>query len=192
MDVLNEVINLKNQGMSDTDISTELQNKGVSPVEISDALNQAEIKTAVSQEQPMEAPQPPEQAQAQYPEYEETQYPQYSESYNYQGYNPAENTSEIAQQVVDEKFAEFEKRTGDLVGFKNEINDKIEDINTRLKRIETTIDKLQQAIVSKIGEFGESTKEIHKDLQNLHNTTSKLMNPLIDNYKELQKLTKGK
>jgi predicted nucleic acid-binding Zn-ribbon protein len=68
--------------------------------------------------------------------------------------------------------------------------DKISDIDTRLKRIETTIDKLQQSIIQKIGEFGENTSAIRRDVSNLHDTTSKLMNPLIDNYRELQKINR--
>ena len=74
--------------------------------------------------------------------------------------------------------------------WKNTIQDKVEDIDDRLKRIESSIDKLQQSIIGKIGEFGENYATIHKDLDNLHGTVSKLMNPLIDNYRELKKLAK--
>ena len=70
------------------------------------------------------------------------------------------------------------------------MQDKVNDIDARLRRIESTIDKLQQAIIQKIGEFGENTISIKRDVANLHDTTSKLMNPLIDNYRELQKTKK--
>ncbi len=95
--------------------------------------------------------------------------------------------SEIAEQVVAEKFAEFRKKTGDIALFKETIQDKVLDIDDRLRRIENSIDKLQHAVIGRIGEFGDSVSSIHKDLENLHDTTSKLMNPLIDNYRELQK-----
>ena len=67
---------------------------------------------------------------------------------------------------------------------------KVNDIDDRLKRIENSIDKLQQAVLGKIGEFGESSAMIHQDLDNLHGTMSKLMNPLIDNVNEMKKLNK--
>jgi len=70
------------------------------------------------------------------------------------------------------------------------MKDKMTNIEERLRRLENTIDKLQHAIIQKVGEFGENTNIIKKDLENLHNTTSKLMNPLIDNYRELEKITK--
>ncbi len=98
--------------------------------------------------------------------------------------------SEIAEQVTTEKLNEYKKKIGDIASFKNTIQDKVDDIDDRLKRIENTIDKLQQAIVGKIGEFGESNAMIHKDLDNLHGTVAKLMNPLIDNYNELKKMAK--
>jgi len=245
MATLDRVIEMKKRGMKDAEISTQLQNEGISPAEINDSLNQAQIKDAVSPQnigqqntgeirgqtqeisqqqnnqtaqmqqsimQPVSEQQPqlaiPEQPQQgiqqQYPSPEQTQqeyqgyYPETPQAYPQEAYyqQPAgldtDTISEIAEQVVQEKFADFEKKTGDLVSFKNEIKGKVSDIDERLKKIENSIDKLQQAIIGKIGEFGETTQAIHKDLDALHNTTSKLMNPLIDNYKELKKIANKK
>lgn len=239
MGTLDRVIEMQQKGISDAEISTQLQNEGVSPTEINDSLNQAQIKSAVSppeetpqgqaggmqtsaipiqpeqvnpqqpvpiiqqtqqqpiapqQEQPPEIYppqiQPPEQ-QAQDDYYQET--PQaYSQQDYYapQGEIDTETISEIAEQVVVEKLNEYKKKIGDMSSFKNMIQDKVEDIDERLKRIENSIDKLQQSIIGKIGEFGENYAMVHKDLDNLHGTVSKLMNPLIDNYKELKKIAK--
>lgn len=107
------------------------------------------------------------------------------------GTTDTDTISEIAEQVFSDKFGEFTKKTGDLVAFKNMMQDKVSDLDHRLKRIEETIDKLQQAIIGRIGEFGETNSMIHKDLENLHGTMSKLMNPLVDNYNELRKIAKG-
>ena len=113
----------------------------------------------------------------------------YSDQGYYQGGGAAssENISEIAEQVVAEKLNEYKKKVGDIVSFKNTIQDKVNNIDDRLKRIEATIDKLQQSVVGKIGEFGETSAAIHKDLENLHGTVGKLMNPLVDAYKEAKK-----
>ena len=260
MDTLNRVIEMKKRGMSNTEISRQLQNEGINPKEINDSFNQAQVKNAVSesyenetnqmqpsmmsdqnnpqinsqgnfpgnspmqnpaqkqpvthemqesQMPPMQAPQPPAQQQMQqnpeiyppqqYSEYgnqNDYYYPETPQAYQSDYYMPSGGTdtdtiAEIAEQVVSEKFSEFHKKTGDLVTFKNSIQDKVADIDSRLKRIEESIDKLQSAIIGKVGEFGENTAMIHKDLDNLHNTMSKMMNPLIDNYKELKKIAKG-
>ena len=134
--------------------------------------------------------QPPIEGQPQ-----DNYYPQTPQAYGQDYYAPqggvdTETISEIAEQVTTEKLNEYKKKTGDMVSFKSTIQDKVNDIDDRLKRIEITIDKLQQAIIGKIGEFGESNAMVHKDLDNLHGTVSKLMNPLIDNINEMKKIAK--
>jgi hypothetical protein len=99
-------------------------------------------------------------------------------------------TTEIVEQVVSEKFRDFEKKTGDLKSFQTLITDKVADLDARLKNIENAIDKLSNAVIGKIGEFGQNSAAIHKDLSNLHGTVSKLMNPLMDNLNELKKISK--
>ena len=138
----------------------------------------------------------PPQEQPQETQYQDNYYQETPQAYSQQDYYApqsgmdTETISEIAEQVITEKLNEYKKKTGDINSFKNTIQDKVDDIDDRLKRIENTIDKLQQAIVGKIGEFGESNAMVHKDLDNLHGTVAKLMNPLIDNYNELKKISK--
>ena len=227
METLNRVIEMQGSGLSDAEISKQLQDQGVAPKEINDALNQAKVKTAVSQPEqntqdvsqpqnmqqsimqtqefqqpigagniPQQAPQEgqaPAQGQVQEQYYQET--PQAYAGQEYYAPQPSIDTdtiSEIAEQIVAEKFSEFKKKTGDLASFRTNIQEHVENIDERLKRIENSIEKLQQDVISKIGEFGESTAAVHKDLGNLHESFSKLANPLIDNYKELKKIAGGK
>ena len=239
METLDRIMDMQRQGIPDTEISTTLQNEGVSPNQINDGLNQAKIKNAVSpaeqgaqpptnqemqpsimetagQNQPIRPPaeqgaQPPVGTQPQigqenpaapgpeiYPPQgqEQEYYPETPQAYSEQDYYApqgnldTETISEIAEQVATEKINEFKKKTGDLVSFKNNIQDQVNNIDDRLKRIESSIDKLQQAVIGKIGEFGESNAMIHKDLDNLHGTVSKLMNPLIDNVNALKKIAR--
>ncbi|MFH0711617.1 MAG: hypothetical protein V1889_00660 [archaeon] len=144
-------------------------------------------------QQPAPEIYPPQQfqEQPQYDYYQETPqpYPQ-QEYYAPQQSLDTETISEIAEQVTTEKLNEFKKQIGDVASFKTAIQDKVNDIDDRLKRIERTIDNLQQSIISKISEFGENNAMIHKDLDNLHGTVSKLMNPLIDNINALKKIAK--
>ena len=74
-------------------------------------------------------------------------YPQTPQAYSPQDYYAPQNTldtetiSEIAEQVAIEKLDEFKKKTGDLVSFKTSIQNKVDDIDDRLKRIENSIEK---------------------------------------------------
>ncbi len=234
MATLDRVTQLQTSGMTDEQISSQLQQEGIGPQEVMDAISQAKIKSAVtdnpnagivqqtqsipqlqatqptttqgmqasiSEQTPVAAaPLPPTEQAYQGQQYAEapaaqgqadgyaSYYPEtgaYQEGYYQQPMMDTETITQIAEQVVTEKFKNFAKETGDLVSFKTTTQDKISDIDSRLKRIEKTIDKLQQAIIQKIGDFGESNASIQKDIENLHETTSKLMNPLIDNYRAI-------
>ena len=58
MGTLEQVMQLKNQGMADAQIIGALQQQGISPKEINDAISQAQIKSAVgSPEQPQQMEQ---------------------------------------------------------------------------------------------------------------------------------------
>ncbi len=207
---------LQNEGVSPTEINDSLNQAKIknavapSGEEDEQMYNQGMTSSIMEQpaqpvaEAPVPAPQeyapqapeanyqqPTEGAQPQDDYYQQTPqaYPQ-QDYYAPQSGANTETIFEIAEQVVTEKLDIYKKKIGDVVSFENTIQDKVNDIDDRLKRIEDTIGKLQQAIIGKIGEFGESSAMIHKDLDNLHGTVSKLMNPLMDNYNELKKLAK--
>jgi len=65
MTTLDKIIQMQQQGKSDTEVMTQLQNEGVQPSEINDSLNQAKIKNAVSP--PEQAPQTEPTANSQQP-----------------------------------------------------------------------------------------------------------------------------
>jgi DNA-binding transcriptional MerR regulator len=209
MAALERVMELQQQGISDSEIIGRLRQEGISPREIDEALNQSKIKSAVSQSSMPEGmeqsivdntPSPEYNPQQQMPQqdqnwggYAETTQPYDSNAGSYySGGVSTETITEIAEQVATEKLDKFTKKTGDLVKFKNEVEDSLTDLNERLKRIESSIESLQRDVIRKVGEFGESSALVHRDLENLHGTVSKLMNPLIDNYNELKKVNSKK
>jgi hypothetical protein len=61
MAAIDQVRNLKQQGMNDSQVATALQEQGIAPREINDAISQSNIKDAVSN--PMDQNQPMNQAQ---------------------------------------------------------------------------------------------------------------------------------
>jgi uncharacterized protein YutE (UPF0331/DUF86 family) len=205
MATIDKVIDMQGQGMSDTDIIDNLRNEGISTKEISDSLSQAKIKMAVSQEdtstngyqessqdnsQQQETQQPQEYSQ-------EPQYSGYSEQpQSYQGQGAyleqsqmsVETISEIVDRILSEKLKEVTSKIKLISDFKSRTEEEILELKERVKRIELSMDNLQRAVITKIGEVSQSSTLIHKDLDNLHGTVSKLMNPLVDNYNELKKL----
>ena len=177
MGILEQVTQMKNQGTSDQEIINNLQQQGISPKEINDALGQSQIKNAVSdtgtqamqqsimrqvapapspQNQPTYAPQTQElsEQEAYSPQ---AGYSQPQEFYPQEGYGDysgsGTNTDtmiEIAEQVFSEKIKKIQKQIEEINEFKTLAQTKIDSTSERLKRIETTIDKLQIAVLEKI------------------------------------------
>jgi len=189
-----EINDAMNQAKIKEAVSSPEESYGVPPRNMEESILKPEALAAPKYIDETKEQAPPQEQQYYQPQ-EQQYYPQQEQQYApeqeqyYQSNIDIGTITEIAGQIVSEKFDEFNKKTGDLALFKNQIQEKVDDLDERLKRIENSIDRLQQAIIRKIGEFGETSAYIHKDLDNIHNTMSKLMNPLIDNYNELKKIS---
>jgi hypothetical protein len=228
MGLLDQVSQMKKEGMSNEEITLKMQEQGVSPRTINDVFNQEKIKTAVSAEeketfadytqqnpqvpalpqqrtfyQPktqeveqteeeyyspgeMTAPAPsaPEPPQPQYnqQQYEEAPqefYPQDQQAYEGGGYSEggytADTIIEIAEQVFSEKIKKFERQIDQFNEFANLAQTKISGNSDRIKRIETIIDKLQIAILEKIGSYGQSIEGIKKEMEMIEDSFSKVI-----------------
>jgi len=194
MAILEQVTQMKSQGIPDQDIYQTLQNQGVSPKEIQDALGQAQIKNAVtgspepideSQMQPSiaNAPPTPNQEYQYYDPNQQTQ-PQEQGSYDYQQQespqdysasetSSSENSVEIAEQVFETKISAIRKKIDDLTEFKTLADTKIDSMENRLKRIETSIDSLQTAILEKIGSYGNNLDSVKKEMSMMQDSFRK-------------------
>lgn len=222
------------QGALDEEIVRALQEDGVPPSEINDALNQAKIKQAVSEPQEsvpqsmqmqpsiMQAPEEsempvpipikkqkqqqgfstpyspyPAQEQA-YSPYASADYSQYpatqEQGYNqYQSYSgggmDAETIEEIAEEITAEKIKEFKMQVGDIGEFKQDTDATIAVMNDRIKRIESAMDKLQAALLGKVNDYGKDIKDLGGEMRALETAFSTILNPLVDNVKDLSAIT---
>lgn len=243
MGVLEQVTQLKKEGRSDEQIISDLRKQGISPREISDALNHSHIKSAVGDIQgndnsygnapgPTPAPSPqgnqgqysqevgqqdqsaygqegyqdygqgqdynnyapqdyPQNQQAQYtqPAGGQEYYPQqdysqgdYSSGYDQYGGGQQANSDtvvEISEQVFDEKISETAKRLDSMEEFKTLTQTKLDSINEKVKRMEAIIDKLQLAILEKVGSYGKDLDSIKKEMNMMQDTFTKSLDPLI-------------
>jgi hypothetical protein len=217
MGILEDINNMKNQGMQEKDISKKLLEKGASPRAIEDAFNQMRIKKAVSAEatgedgmepsimkagapslyipktqeiehdsesfySPQPAPPLPQfndetQTQA-YGDY--TQQEEYvpQEGYVEPGMGGGSDTDtiiEIAEQVFSEKIKKEQKQIEILNEFATLAEAKISNDHERIKRIEEIIDKLQIAILEKIGSYGRNLDTIKNEMGMMQESFEKMI-----------------
>jgi len=247
MGALDEVTQMKSQGVPENEIINKLQEQGVSPKAINDAMDQFKIKDAVSRPVPEEGMEPSvvgggtqpagnsaraqkagenvpndefyiPQSRLSYPKnqpptqeyqegaeqeyaqtsnqggyeqdygrdygtdygeqigYSEEYYPQEGYEQDYGSYGGGTDTMiEIAEQVFAEKMRKIQKQLEDLNEFKTLAETKLINATSRLKRIEDSMDKLQMAILEKVGSYGRGLDSIKKEMSMMQNSFSKTL-----------------
>lgn len=206
MTVLDDVKKMQQQGKTDEEIIRALRDEGVSYKDISEALNQSEIKTAVEQpsENDEQYPQalPPEGQQTygdpqgyevQQP-YDNTQYQdQQQPQYDYSQQNASMDTiSEVAEQIIDEKMEKFRTQIEKMRSADKTAETKIEVIEERLKRIEKIIDNLQISVLRKVGDYLTNVDDIKKELIETQKSFSKVVPELAKAEAKAKKTTRKK
>jgi len=204
MGVIDQVTQMRQRNMPDSDIISELRKQNISPREINEALNHAQIKNAVSDirgDENLEAPMPGggyppnegygqdagyDQQQMQQQGYDQSQQQTYSpqpQSYQQGGYGdyyqqqPAVNTDtivEVSEQVFNEKISEFSKKVDSIDEFKSLTQAKLENMNERIKRIEAIMDKMQSAILEKVGSYGSNLESVKKEMSMMQESFAKI------------------
>lgn len=273
---LEKVVQLKQQGQTDSQIIENLKQQGVSPKEIEEVLSQSQIKSAFNEQgvssqqnamnqpdaaaqqtpqipkstqevsaqsppqttpqpakttepaamqpsmmqsapetlpqknpqsssypqatqaiQPMQEPQPTfQQSPLPIPSasFQEAPGQEYSPEYQYSEYQPQqigdiETINEIAEQILDEKTTQLKKQITSFTRFTEETTSNIERLNERLLKIENTLNELQVSVLRKVGDYGKDIQNIAKEMHSTQDSFSKILNPLTDNIRELQKIT---
>ena len=200
------VNNLQQQGISPKEINNALSQSQIKSA-ISNTGTQTMQPSIMEQEVPAPSPQnqpnytlqtkelgeqemyvpPSEYSQQQeiYPPSSQEYSPQ-QEFYPQEGYGDysgsATNTDtmiEIAEQVFSEKIQKIQKQIGEINEFKTIAQTKIENTANRLKRIETTIDKLQIAILEKVGSYGQNLSSIKKEMSMMQDSFGKVVDQAV-------------
>ena len=193
MPLQEEIKQMQQQGLSDSEIYQSLRKRGFPDKDISASLSQAQIKQAVSSsEQDYDAPQnqeqgpvtqeydqmqpsmmPPqnqEQTQGQYQQ--EAYYPQQTQQTQqtqYESYAPYQQLSsdtitEISEQVISEKLSPIKEALESAIDLKNSISQKLQYIEQRITRIESIIDNLQSSILQKVGQSLNNISDLKQEI----------------------------
>lgn len=210
MAILEQIKQMREQGIADQEIINKLYEQGISPKQINDALDQSKIKKAVvGQENENYSPSPPspnqqetyspktEDMESQYnppqeqyspQQYEQPQgyYPQQEYEGNYSA-GGSDMMIEISEQIFSEKIKKIKKQLDIINEFKILGETKLENLSERLKKIETIIDKLQIAILGKIGTYGENLEAIKKEMSMMQDSFGKVVNQAVKHKTESHK-----
>ena len=209
MSVLDQVTQMKSQGKPDSEIIRSLQDQGLPPMEIQEALSQAQIKNAISGSQvmgmeqsimdqglyneeqystpeaplaqaPTYTPQIPDANYAQ--DYSQQAYPQ-QQYYQDESYSYQSSDTgtlvEVSEQVFNDKIRKAQKQLDSLNEFKALSETRLKNMEERLKRMEEMFDKLQISILDKVGSYGRNLSSLQKEMNMVQDSFSKAINPLL-------------
>lgn len=220
MGISDQIMQMRMQGLNDSDIILQLQEQGVPPKAINDALSQANIKGAVGEMEEIRSapnyaddytpvPQPSENyapkaesypsddfyVSQNQPSSQTYSYAQPASTQTYQEFYPKEQGQgyyeggtdtdtmiEIAQQVFSEKIRKIQQQIEEMNEFKVLYSTKVDGMFERLKRIENIIDRLQSAILEKIGSYGEGIESVKKELSMVQDSYGKIMGAVAEKH----------
>jgi DNA-binding protein H-NS len=135
------------------------------------------------QEQPYQPPQ--EYTQETYAPQQQVYAPQPQEQYyspsseSYPEYTTTGGNADMMMEIADQVFSEKIKKMQKVIETTSEteilLQDKFENLSDRLKKIENMIDKLQIAIIEKVGSYGTNLNEIKKEMSMMQDSFSKVI-----------------
>lgn len=122
---------------------------------------------------------PSEEAQAYYPApsgYDNSSQENQGYSYSPQSSSMSSDTiSEIAEQVVAEKFYPIAKELEKVIDMRTTIDSRISYLDERLKRIEAIIDKLQMSVLQKMTDYVSDVRDMKTELVETQKSFKSLM-----------------
>lgn len=209
-----EVLRMKKDGLDDTRIRRELEKKGYSFQQISEAFNQANIKSGVEEGMQVSAlnkaseeeeesfvPVPTPQAASPQPETEgasPTQYQQPAREIGGEAVQRAQpyqqaplvgNIQALVEEIVEEKWSEISVGVGDINIWKVKMVDDLESVKQELIRMQNRFENLQGAVLGKVREYSEDIKDLGAEMKALEKVFEKIIEPLTTNVKELSRIT---
>lgn len=106
-----------------------------------------------------------------------------------QGYN-IEAIETLAEEIINEKWEMLKRKIGDIEELRKDFEKKISELNERIKRVELNLDRIHLLILKRQDEQQKEIKTIGKEIDLLEKTLSKILQPLTENIKKLEEISK--
>ncbi len=209
----NLVLQMRGQGLSNNQIIQNLQRSGFSSSQIFDAMNQADIKGNVKQAPmpdiqgdmmenamgPMGPPMGPPVGQPGsdiYPgEPRQRQMPSFAPPEDSRSAGPSDygeqRIEELAEAIIDEKWAELVKNINRVIEWKNKVELKINSMEQEIKDLKDSFNELHKALIGKLGEYDKNILDVGTELKAMETVFEKVLPTFNENIAELSRVVKN-
>ncbi len=181
---VDQVINLRQQGLSNNQIVQTLQNDGYDSGQIFDAMNQADMQGGAGGPIPMDSgfQEPPPMDQGEF-------FPQ--DNMNAPMMGRGQNVEELAEAIINEKWEELVKSINRIMEWKDASENRMARIEQQVKDLKSNFDNLHQAIVGKIGEYDKNILNVGTEIKAMEKVFQKVLPTFTENVNELSRITKN-
>jgi len=187
-----QVMNMRQQGLSNNQITQNLQREGFKTHDIFDAMNQADLKTGVGPA-PMENAPPPQNPMQppQGPPQMPPNMPPPMEVTDVGGtLNPMdERIEEVAEAIIDEKWSDLLDSVKKIIDWKESTTQRIDKIEQKFVDLKTEFDKLHSSILDRIGQYDSNMTDIGSEIKALEKVFQKILPTLTENVNELSRIS---
>lgn len=185
---IDQVMALKQRGMSNDQIIPELERQGYNSSQIFDALNQMNISgQGLDQPPAMNFPQqnfqqgqPFAQPQAQY-----EQPPQEENTAT------KDQIEEMAEAIIDEKWKEFEQDVRVIINWKEKTEAKINRFEQQIIDLTNSLNNLHKSLLSKISAYDRNIMDVGVEMKAMEKVFQKVLPSLTENVNKLDRMTKS-
>ena len=167
--------------MSNYQIVQTLQQQGYSSQQVYDAINQASVKSGVTQSPEGAPPAPPGGPPP----------PPYPGPSSAPPAEAAAGIEETVESIVEEKWKEVSDALGKLNEWRESTDTKINKIQQSMNDLKSDMDNLHKAIVAKIGEYDQNILNVGTEIKAMEKVFSKVLPAFTENVNELARVTKG-
>ena len=171
---LQEVQQLRTQGLTDSLIVQELSKKGYPPQEIRSALSQVDnTPQAPAQPEVQQQPSAPENPQSNAPDS-----------------NIYERIEEITENIIDEKWEELIGEVRKIIEWKSKVEEKQNKIQHDLDKMKEDFKVLHQGVLGKLEDYDTKMRDVGTELKAVGKVFKDVVPEFVDNVKELSSVTK--
>jgi len=188
-----QVIMMKQQGYTNSQITQLLQSQGYTATQISDAINQGNLSgnfENTRQETGMS-------------DYGQSSYEQsYTQQPRPQNFQPPheisspmtmddERIQEVTEAIIEEKWQEFAGDMRRVIEWKDRSEDRIAKVEQQLIDLRLSIDSLTKSIMGKITSYDQNIMDVGTEIKAMEKVFQKVLPTLTENVNKLDRMAKG-
>ncbi|MBU0459474.1 MAG: hypothetical protein KKH52_00295 [Nanoarchaeota archaeon] len=176
-DLILDVKQLRNQGLTDSLIMEELTKQGNSPETVHQAITQADVG---EEEMPAQFSARPSPAFTGGPQ-----------STTVPDANIYERIEEIAESMIDEKWDELLAEVKKIVEWKESIEEKQTKINHDVEKLKEDFKVLHQGVLGKLEDYDTRMSDVGTELKAVGKVFKDVIPEFVENVKELSSITRN-